>query len=90
MAERGDNRGLKECLGREYFEDVISLHLAAGMQMTDDDFAMLADLPGLVDLNLYATGISDAQLQYLAKLEHLQFLVISGTNVKGRGYQDSR
>ena len=83
--ENQGHPGLKEYLGRQYFEDVVSVYSLSPLQMTDEDFALLKELPGLRDLSLYQTGISDGHLQHLAKLEHLQFLMICGANVKGPG-----
>ena len=83
--ENQGHPGLKEYLGRQYFDDVVSVHFLTPLQMTDEDFALLKELPGLRDLSLYQTGISDDHLQHLAKLEHLQFLMICGANVKGPG-----
>lgn len=77
--------GLKESLGRRYFDDVVYVHLSSPTSITDDDFASLEDLPGLRELLLFRTGISDDHMQHLAKLSKLGTLVIWGANVKGSG-----
>ena len=77
--------GLKEYLGRQYFEDAISVDLVGTAPLTDDDCALRGDLPHLRGLTFVHSGMSDGHLRHLENLERLQTLTIVDANIKGPG-----
>ncbi|MCS7016123.1 MAG: hypothetical protein RMJ19_03160 [Gemmatales bacterium] len=51
----------------------------------DDELALLAEMPNLIELNLAGTNIGDAQLNWVAKLSHLRVLKLQRTAVTDAG-----
>lgn len=56
-----------------------------GDQIADRDLALLRQVPGLRDVNLTRTGISDAGLFHLSRLASLEILLLGGTDVTDEG-----
>ncbi len=77
--------GLKEYLGRRYFEDVIGVDFLGWPNVTDEEIALLGDLPGLRDLSLFGHRFTDENLRCLEGLAQLETLTITSVNVKGPG-----
>lgn len=71
-----------KALGGTFQQGTVSL---AGSRFKNDELAILADIQGLVDLNLGATDLGNAALKHIAKLSSLQTLNLSGTQVDDTG-----
>jgi hypothetical protein len=56
-----------------------------GKQITDRDLSLLRQVPGLRDVNLTRTRISDAGLFHLSRLASLEILLLGGTDVTDEG-----
>lgn len=58
-----------------------------GKTITDRDLALLRQVPGLRQLNLTRTCISDAGLFHVSKLPDLEILLLGGTDITDEGFQ---
>jgi hypothetical protein len=56
----------------------------------DDELALLADMPNLVELNLAGTNVGDAQMALVAKLPHLRVLKLQKTAITDAGLKPLR
>lgn len=56
----------------------------------DEELALLADMPNLVELNLAGTNVGDAQMPLIAKLPHLRVLKLQKTSVTDAGLKALR
>jgi len=89
-------RWLRELVGDDYFVTVDGVWIResgspAGMpapsQMTDEEFALLADLPRIVDLHLNAVHIDDDDLALIGRLNHLEVLEINSSQLSDTGLE---
>ena len=58
-----------------------------GEQVTDRDLADLRQIPGLQQVNLTKTGISDAGMFHISKLESVEVLLLGGADVSDEGIE---
>ncbi|HEV7223852.1 MAG TPA: hypothetical protein VGN42_14185 [Pirellulales bacterium] len=73
---------LRPFLGAEHFETVVKLQLITSKQISEQDFAALADLPDLRTLEIYARfQLTDEAVSHLRGLARLERLVLA--NVDG-------
>ncbi|GBD35949.1 hypothetical protein HRbin36_01065 [bacterium HR36] len=56
----------------------------------DDELALLADIPNLVELNLAGTNVGDAQMLLVGKLPHVRVLKLQKTAVTNVGLKSLR
>jgi hypothetical protein len=68
-------------------EDRVSSIAMFGDDVTDRDLASLRQLPGLRQVNLTRTRISDAGLFHLAKLESVEVLLLGGVDISDEGIE---
>jgi hypothetical protein len=78
---------LRNFLGDDYFQTVVVLGLGGNKTVTDDDLALLSDMPDLKVLNLDETNITDDGLAYVKKLKKLEFLFLRRTSIGDRGLE---
>lgn len=71
---------LRELLGREYFDTVVRVDLSR-RSITDEDLALLKNLPQLQELELTETSVSDAGIEHLKDLVNLRRLVMADTAI---------
>ena len=88
-AEEGDEAalapaGLREWLGRDYFQPVETVDLY-GTQVSDAGLGHLEGLTALEGLDLRGTQVSDAGLVHLESLTALEVLYLGGTQVGDAG-----
>jgi hypothetical protein len=77
---------LTAAIGDDYFRHVVLINFDEGSDPTDDDLAILQDLPDLRELTLMnRTKFTDAGLRNLSALPRLEVLALSGTKVYGSG-----
>jgi internalin A len=58
-----------------------------GEEIVDRDLVLLRQVPGLLELNLTRTNISDAGLFHVSKLSKLKILLLGGTDITDEGAQ---
>lgn len=86
IAELGGKVGIS---GKTTSGSIISVSLE-GTSVTDDDLAILENLPGLQKVNLCYTNISDAGLRHLEGLTELRVVRLKQTRVTEDGLQRLR
>jgi hypothetical protein len=79
-------RWLRSAIGDDYFRRVVIVNFDEGSDPTDNDLAILHDLPDLRELTLMnRTKITDCGLCNLSALPRLEVLALDGTNIDGSG-----
>ena len=77
---------LTNILGEEWFRKFVLINFDEGSDPTDDDLALLQDLPDVREITLFDRNrITDEGLVHLGRLKHLEKLPLHGTGVRGPG-----